>query len=524
MKSYFFRPWAEQIKSGPPLRCIGRGAFSGVIKSSDQLVLPPKQLFEALRLTSTQPKDVQEVFRRYSANDSKVLSFSDLHSFAADVRQGQCSEEEVDRIVRDLLQRYAKSPKVNQLALEEFTLLLQDHAAHVDKRVYALAGTIGVSFAAFSMVFPMGPELIQVFGLSHFQFGTLTTAFALSKLCSNIPSGMLCERMGRKPVLAGGLLMVGVGLSGIGAASCYEHLLALRLCMGMGIASTFTAAGMYISDISHPLNSARTRAPMSMGMSVGMLGGPAFGGVLLEQIGLPATAYSIGAATVVTASLALAVLPETSAALTCGTVPSQGAAQPLGFRDTLRSWQPMLANPEIRSILSWGWFYNVAFWGGISLLPLIYVDLALTPSTVGAISTFTAGCNLVVTPVAASLADKHGKLRAVMPGAAIYGTGLLMIPSVGSLSELLPVLGVMQVGAALCAQGQMHAMDCAAGPNRARVPGLWNTIGDTGMLVSSFGSAALAQATSTGSALAIDGAMLLVATGLIAGAAGWHRR
>lgn len=426
--------------------------------------------------------------------------------------------------MHDLLKRYAKSSKADQVVLEEFTRLLQEHADHVDRRAYTLAGTIGVSFAAFSMVFPMGPELIQVFGLSNFQFGTLTTAFAASKLCSNIPSAMLCERVGRKPVLAGGLMLVGVGLSGIGAASCYEELMVLRLCMGMGIASTFTAAGMYISDISHPLNSSRTRAPMSMGMSVGMLGGPAFGGVVLENFGLQATAYSIGAATVVTATLALVVLPETSAALTCGMTPGKAAAQPLGFRDTLRSWRPMLMNPEIRAIMSWGWFYNVAFWGGISLLPLIYVDLALTPSTVGAISTFTAGCALVATPVAASLADRHGKLKAVLPGAAIYGTGLLMIPSAGSLTELLPILGMMQVGAALCAQGQMHAMDCVKGPNRARVPGLWNTIGDTGMLVSSFGSAALAQATSTGSALATDGAMLLVATALIAGGMGWHRR
>lgn len=38
--------------------------------------------------------------------------------------------------------------------------------------------------------------------------------------------------------------------------------------------------GMYVTDISHPLNSARTRAPMQMGMSAGLLIGPALGGPL----------------------------------------------------------------------------------------------------------------------------------------------------------------------------------------------------------------------------------------------------
>ena len=42
--------------------------------------------------------------------------------------------------------------------------------------------------------------------------------------------------------------------------------------------ATASSPGMYVTDISHPLNSARTRAPMQMGMSAGLLIGPAIGG------------------------------------------------------------------------------------------------------------------------------------------------------------------------------------------------------------------------------------------------------
>merc|ERR1712217_641719 len=135
-----------------------------------------------------------------------------------------------------------------------------------------------------------------------------------------------------------------------------------------------TSAAMYVTDISHPLNSARTRAPMQMGMSAGMLVGPAFGGFLLENVGLQYTAMGVGVATWTTAAMASFLLPET--------LPKRCIAddKPLkGVGETLRSWKPILQDPQFRTILCWGWFYNAAFWGGMSLLPLVYVDLALSP-------------------------------------------------------------------------------------------------------------------------------------------------
>ena len=153
----------------------------------------------------------------------------------------------------------------------------------------------------------------------------------------------------------------------------------------------------------------------------------------------------------------------------------------------------------------------------MSLLPLVYVDLALTPSVVGFISTANAAVSLVSTPIVARVADRHGKMSVIVPGALLYGAGLICVPQATSLLELLPVLAAMQVGGSMCAQGQMHAMDCVAIKDRAKVPGLWNTFGDTGMLASSFASAVLAQALTTGTAFVADGVVLLFATTVTVG-------
>eukprot|EP00448_Togula_jolla_P016016 CAMPEP_0170573042 /NCGR_PEP_ID=MMETSP0224-20130122/2550_1 /TAXON_ID=285029 /ORGANISM="Togula jolla, Strain CCCM 725" /LENGTH=424 /DNA_ID=CAMNT_0010895595 /DNA_START=171 /DNA_END=1443 /DNA_ORIENTATION=- len=321
----------------------------------------------------------------------------------------------------------------------------------------------------------------------------------------------MSDRFGRRPMLVGGLFLVGCGITGLGFATCYEHLLLLRVCSGVGIASTYTAASMYISDISHPMNSARTRAPMSMGVSAGMLVGPAIGGFLLEEIGLHSTALGVGVATFTTAAATCALLPESL-------VTSRGPTSHGSVLDAVKSWGPIVRDPRLRRVLMWVWCYNAAFWGAVSLLPMIYVDLAFSPTVVGGIFTTSAVMNLLATPVVARAADKFGKMRVVIPGALIYGGCLVLIPSAGSLVELLPILAAMQLATAMCSQAHLYAMDITPSQDRAKIPALWNTVGDTGMLLSSFASSALAQASTTGVALYMDGALLLVATALTVGA------
>eukprot|EP00439_Symbiodinium_sp_Y106_P062211 s1815_g9.t1 len=242
-------------------------------------------------------------------------------------------------------------------------------------------------------------------------------------------------------------------------------------------------------------------------MSAGLLCGPALGGYLLEHVGLYSMTLGVGAASLATATAVFATLPETHR--------GYRDQRPLrGVGDTLRSWSPILRGQQFRSILSFGWCYNAAFWGAMALLPLVYVDLSLSPSVVGGLSTFNAIVSLAVTPVIARSADHLGKMAVVLPGAIVYGAGLILVPQISSLLELLPVLAAMQVGACMCAQAQMHAMDLAPVKDRAKVPSLWNTFGDTGrMLFSSFTSSVLAEAFGLGSAFYADGVLLLVASG-----------
>lgn len=468
------------------------------------LIIPPRNFIQALRVASAQPEELKRAFARLDVDQSGTLCATELRRLMAEVKGHHATDAELDRAVTAILDTYHRGTD-GALSFSEFEEAVLSMASPVDRRAYYLAAAIGVAFGGFSVTFPMGPTLIQTFGMTQLQFGTLTTAFAVAKLCGNIPSSMLSDAYGRKPLLVMGLMSIATGIAGVAFATCYEQLMVLRLAIGLGVASTFTSAGMYVTDISHPLNSARTRAPMQMGMSAGLLIGPACGGYLLENVGLELMSLGVGASSFCTALCVFALLPETHRL--------RPGERQRGVLDTLKSWAPILSLKPFRQMISFGWCYNAAFWGAAALIPLIYVDLALSPAVVGGLSTANALVSLSVTPLVAKTADRFGKMQVVLPGALLYGVSLMMVPQVTTLIELLPVLAAMQIGACMCGQAQMHAMDLAPVKDRAKVPSLWNIFGDTGMLFSSFSAALMAERFGLGSAFSSEGLLLLVASG-----------
>lgn len=80
------------------------------------------------------------------------------------------------------------------------------------------------------------PLLVSQLHIPASEFGLVISAFGLSKLIGNIPSGYFVEKYGRKPIIMAGLGMCGVGLGSIGAcllcslitesdASCHAMLI-----------------------------------------------------------------------------------------------------------------------------------------------------------------------------------------------------------------------------------------------------------------------------------------------------------
>ena len=60
------------------------------------------------------------------------------------------------------------------------------------------------------------PLLVSELSIPASEFGLVVSAFGLSKLLGNFPSGYFVEKLGRKPSMVFGLGMCGVGLGALG--------------------------------------------------------------------------------------------------------------------------------------------------------------------------------------------------------------------------------------------------------------------------------------------------------------------
>ncbi|MSP78954.1 MAG: MFS transporter [Dehalococcoidia bacterium] len=69
----------------------------------------------------------------------------------------------------------------------------------------AIASSVVVmSQAANNLIVPAMPKFITGLGSTGIDLGIAIAMFSVARLITNIPAGLLTERLGRKPVLVGG--------------------------------------------------------------------------------------------------------------------------------------------------------------------------------------------------------------------------------------------------------------------------------------------------------------------------------
>ncbi len=81
------------------------------------------------------------------------------------------------------------------------------------------------------ILIPCMPLLVSQLNIPPSEFGLVVSAFGLSKLIGNIPSGYFVEKYGRKPSMMVGLGMCGVGLGSIGECYCQCLCLVIKVML-----------------------------------------------------------------------------------------------------------------------------------------------------------------------------------------------------------------------------------------------------------------------------------------------------
>eukprot|EP00939_MAST-03C_sp_MAST-3C-sp1_P000798 g798.t1 len=395
-----------------------------------------------------------------------------------------------------------------------------------DPQIWPIAGTMLIAGSAVGVILPVMPLLVKELGISQAQFGIIVAAFGFSKLLANIPAATLTDRIGRRPVMVGGLGLISMGMIGFGMAETFSHLAVARLMTGVGVSALIAGATMSVTDISTQINRARMIAPMTAAFSAGAIVGPGVGGLLASSQGTHVTFYCVGGIFALNAVYTQIFIQETSpyhldqartTASKTGSPPapkiSQEGRQSRSMLDDIREWGPIWQDSKIRTLM----FLNMSYWAAtaganMTLLPLMLASekFNLEPAMIGAAFAIQSAVSVAGAVPVASLADRIGPNKIIAPGMAITGVAMASFPFTETVPTAFCVLAFWALGSTMLGSAPTaYAANLSTEKNRTQVLALLRTMGDVGLLVGS--SSVGITAGMVGNDLAMQGTASFVA-------------
>ena len=155
----------------------------------------------------------------------------------------------------------------------------------IDRKLLT-AGIIGVAFATFVMAsdFTMMSALENQFNaklsIDAFIFSIAFSALLFSRIFTQMPLGRLSDRIGRKPLIIAGLLVLVPSTALLGYATSVVQLTILRLIQGIGSAAVAAPAFAVAGDLAQAGGEGRQMSLITMGFGLGIALGPLLAGIL----------------------------------------------------------------------------------------------------------------------------------------------------------------------------------------------------------------------------------------------------
>jgi DHA1 family multidrug resistance protein-like MFS transporter len=307
------------------------------------------------------------------------------------------------------------------------------------KNVYILALALLVVMLGYAMVMPIMPFLIERMGAGGQELGWLVSTYSLMQLVCAPLWGKLSDRIGRKPVIAIGVLGYAAALLFFGLATEFWMLFLARTLSGILSSAAMPTSMAYIGDNTTEGERSFGMGQLGAAMGAGVIAGPLLGGLLsADSLSLP---FFVGAGlAAVSFLLILLLLPESR--------PRPGAAhrQPPHLGDIRRTvFSPVGLLLVLIFIMSFG----LANFQGI--IGLFAVDkLQLSTGQVSALWMVIGGVLIVgqggLTGPLAKRLDERTVIRVGLAGGAL---GFVLIALAVDFITLLLAVGFFTLTLAL---------------------------------------------------------------------------
>lgn len=141
------------------------------------------------------------------------------------------------------------------------------------------------------------PLLFARGGLPVGQIGLLAALYPAVWGLGQLISGPLSDRLGRKPLVTGGMLLQALALAGTAVAGSFPTWAACAILLGIGTAMVYPALLAAISDVAHPEWRATAVGVYRLWRDTGFAVGALLAGLVADLAGLEAAVWVVAALT-----------------------------------------------------------------------------------------------------------------------------------------------------------------------------------------------------------------------------------
>ncbi len=141
------------------------------------------------------------------------------------------------------------------------------------------------------------PLFFAVSGLSIGRIGVLAALYPAVWGLGQLYTGGLSDRVGRKPLIVGGMLTQAVALAWIAATGSFTSWAVGAMVLGAGTAMVYPTLLAAIGDVAHPAWRARSVGIYRLWRDGGFAVGALIAGILADLISIPAAIYVVAALT-----------------------------------------------------------------------------------------------------------------------------------------------------------------------------------------------------------------------------------
>jgi MFS family permease len=146
-----------------------------------------------------------------------------------------------------------------------------------------------VGFACFFgsyLRIPVVPLYAAGLGASTSQVGAINAAFMFMAGLLSIPAGLLSDRLGRRAVILGGLLVIAGSSFLLYLSTTPGQMFIIYLLFGIGLAAFSPSMMSCVADVAPRTHLGRAYGWYTLAVNVAMMLGPAAGGFLASAFGL----------------------------------------------------------------------------------------------------------------------------------------------------------------------------------------------------------------------------------------------